>query len=135
MLTNKFLNNFFTDMKREDETYMYYLYVRRMSSSLEDFKLGKGLLLADVSKVICFTNKRLILVHVRPFGGLDSYSMKTISMEDIKLIHVKDGFSGVSIKVDLKENKGSMRLNPNSFVLGLSNHKKNLKELIKLYKQ
>ncbi|MGF2715386.1 PH domain-containing protein [Bacillus cereus] len=133
MLTNKALDKYFESIAIEGETYFHYLYVRRMSSPLEGYKLGKGILLAEVSKVICFTNKRLLIVNIGPLGGFSSYDMKTVNMEEIESITIKQGFSGTTIKIDLNFDRGSVRLNPNSFVIGLSNHKENLKSLCKLY--
>lgn len=132
MLTNQYLDDLFQDMKIEGETYFYYFYTYSLPTPSSQFKYGLGSLAGIEHLIICFTEKRLIFLEITMMGKYTG-NMEVINMDTIGTIKVKKGFFKTKITVTDKEGGGEMVINTNSFTFGLSNQKKNLKELANLY--
>lgn len=132
MLTNKSLDDLFQELKIEGETYFYYFYTYKTPSASEYFKHGLGAIVDLQHSIICFTEKRLMVLEVTSMGTLTG-QMQYLDMSEIENVKVKRGTFFTRITVTSKENKGEMTIKANSFTFGLSNQKKNLIALEKKY--
>lgn len=132
MLNNNVLDELFNEIKREDETYYYYFYTMKIAATSEYIKFGPSAVL-EKHLIICFTNKRIIMLEITPLTGKLNGNHKVINIEDVENIKVKRGLLKTKIVVTLKGNNGNLIMNPNSFTFGLSNHKKNLIKLEEQY--
>ncbi|MBY0599205.1 PH domain-containing protein [Bacillus bingmayongensis] len=133
MLTNQYLDELFDELKIEGETYFYYFYTMKMASTSEYFKLGFGALLENEHQIICFTNKRIMLLEITPLQGKFNGNKKYIDMKDVESVKVKRGWFKTKITVTLTGNRGDIVIKSNSFTIGLSNQRKNLISLEKMY--
>lgn len=133
MLNNNVLDALFNEVAYEDELYFYYFYTMKMAATSEYLKFGPGAFLENQHQVICFTNKRIMMLELNPLTGKFNGNKIIINIEDVEDIKVKRGLIKSKVIVTLKGNKGDIVMNPNSFTIGLSNHKKNLVKLQKMY--
>ncbi|PHE64319.1 hypothetical protein COF68_05610 [Bacillus toyonensis] len=132
MITNKYLDEVFKELKIEGEEYFYYFYVYNLPKT-EVYMMNGILPIGDIEHIIvCFTNKRLMFLEVTMMGKLTG-NTTIIDLDTLDKIKVKRGMIRTSIIVTPKETQKDMTIKANSFTFGLSNQKKNLKELAKLY--
>lgn len=73
------------------------------------------------------------MLELNPLTGKFNGNKIIINIEDVEGIKVKRGLIKSKVIVTLKGNKGDIVMNPNSFTIGLSNHKKNLVKLQEMY--
>ncbi|MED1412467.1 MULTISPECIES: PH domain-containing protein [Bacillus] len=132
MLTNKYLDDLFEELKIEGETYFYYFYSYVTPSASEYFKYGLGALADLEHLIICFTDKRLMVLEISMSGKFTG-NIKCIDMKDIENVKVKKGLFRTKITVTSTGNRGDIVIKANSFTIGLSNQKKNLIKLEKKY--
>ena len=64
------------------------------------------------------------MLELNPLTGKFNGNKIIINIEDVEGIKVKRGLIKSKVIVTLKGNKGDIVMNPNSFTIGLSNHKK-----------
>jgi hypothetical protein len=133
MLNNNVLDELFNEVAYEDESYFYYFYTMKMAATSEYIKFGPGAFLENQHQVICFTNKRIMMLELNPLTGKFNGNKIIIDIEDVEGIKVKRGLIKSKVIVTLKDNKGDIIMNPNSFTIGLSNLKKNLVKLQEMY--
>ncbi|GLV67533.1 hypothetical protein Bmyc01_62020 [Bacillus mycoides] len=132
MLTNKYLDDLFEELKIEGETYFYYFYSYITPSASEYFTYGLGALVDLKHLIICFTDKRLMVLEISMSGKFTG-NIKCIDMKDIESVKVKKGLFRTKITVTSTGNRGDIVIKANSFTIGLSNQKKNLIKLEKKY--
>ena len=132
MLTNEYLDDLFEGIKIEGEDYFYYFYVYQIPK--EGVLLVNGIIpVGDIEHiVVCFTNKRLLFLEITMMGKYTG-NMKSIDLIEFEHIKVKRGMIRTSIVLTSKNGKGNTVIKANSFTFGLSNQKKNLIALEKLY--
>ncbi|AFQ30125.1 hypothetical protein P4493_04175 [Bacillus thuringiensis] len=132
MLTNEYLDDLFEGIKIEGEDYFYYFYVYQIPK--EGVLLVNGIIpVGDIEHIIvCFTNKRLLFLEITMMGKYTG-NMKSIDLIEFEHIKVKRGMIRTSIVLTSKNGKGNTVIKANSFTFGLSNQKKNLIALEKLY--
>ncbi|PGF05061.1 PH domain-containing protein [Bacillus toyonensis] len=132
MLTNEYLDDLFEGMKIEGEDYFYYFYVYQIPK--EGVLLLNGIIpVGDIEhSIVCFTNKRLLFLEITMMGKYTG-NMKSVNLTEFKHIKVNRGMIRTSIVLTSKNGKGNTVIKANSFTFGLSNQKKNLIALEKLY--
>ncbi|MFE7696847.1 hypothetical protein ACFU39_27595, partial [Bacillus tropicus] len=69
MLNNNVLDELFNEVAYEDESYFYYFYTMKMAATSEYIKFGPGAFLENQHQVICFTNKRIMMLELNPLTG------------------------------------------------------------------
>lgn len=92
----------------------------KMTATSVYIKYGPGAFLENQHQVICFTNKRIMMLELNPLTG----NKKTINIKDVENIKVKRELIKTKVIVTLKSDKGDIIMNPNSFTIGFSNYKK-----------
>jgi hypothetical protein len=134
MLNNNVLDELFNEVAYEDESFFYYFYTMKMAATSEYIKFGPGAFLENQHQVICFTNKRIMMLELNALTGKFNGNKIIIDIEDVEGIKSKKkGLIKSKVIVTLKDNKGDIIMNPNSFTIGLSNLKKNLVKLQEMY--
>ncbi|WP_035437886.1 PH domain-containing protein [Bacillus sp. UNC322MFChir4.1] len=133
MLTNKNADKVFDKLMVEGETYVHYFYVMNMASHSQYLVFGLGALALNKHYLVGFTNKRVILIELSPTTGDPTENIVYLELDKVEKVSVKRGMIKSNVTIKLIEDKGVLEMKPNSFTVGLSNHKKSLVELEKLY--
>ncbi|WP_242220205.1 PH domain-containing protein [Bacillus cereus group sp. BfR-BA-01380] len=133
MLTNTNADKVFDKLMVEGETYVHYFYVMKMASTSQYLFFGLGALALNKHYLVGFTNKRIILIELSPATGNPTENIAHLDLYEVEKVSVKRGMIKSNVTIKLKEDKGVLEMKANSFTVGLSNHKKGLVELEKLY--
>ncbi|MDC2863585.1 PH domain-containing protein [Bacillus sp. BP-3] len=133
MLTNTNADKLFDKLRVEGETYVHYFYVMKMASHSQYLAFGLGALALNKHYLVGFTNKRIILIELSPATGDPTENIVYLELDKVEKVSVKRGMIKSNVTIKLIEDKGVIEMKPNSFTVGLSNHKKSLVELEKLY--
>lgn len=133
MLTNTNADKVFDKLMVEGETYVHYFYVMKMASHSQYLAFGLGALALNKHYLVGFTNKRIILIELSPVTGDPTENIVYLELDKVEKVSVKRGMIKSNVTIKLIEEKGVLEMKPNSFTVGLSNHKKSLVELEKLY--
>ncbi|SFJ73843.1 MULTISPECIES: PH domain-containing protein [unclassified Bacillus (in: firmicutes)] len=133
MLTNTNADKVFDKLMVEGETYVHYFYVMKMASTFQCLAFGLGALGLNKHYLVGFTNKRILLIELSPATGNVTENITHLDLDKVEKVSVKRGILKSNITLKLKEDKGILEMKLNSFTVGLSNHKKGLVELEKLY--
>ncbi|MGG2016424.1 PH domain-containing protein [Bacillus sp. S10(2024)] len=133
MLTNTNADKLFDKLMVEGETYVHYFYVMKMASHSQYLAFGLGALALNKHYLVGFTSKRIILIELSPATGDPTENIVYLELDKVEKVSVKRGMIKSNVTIKLIEDKGVLEMKPNSFTVGLSNHKKSLVELEKLY--
>ncbi|CAG9611986.1 hypothetical protein BACCIP111899_01158 [Bacillus rhizoplanae] len=133
MLTNTNADKIFDKLMIEGETYVHYFYVMKMASPSEYLAYGFGAIGSNSHCLAGFTNKRILLIELSPATGNATGNIAHLDLDEVEKVSVKRGILKSNVTVKLKEDKGIIEMKPNSFTVGLSNHKKSLVKLEELY--
>ncbi|MGG0238079.1 PH domain-containing protein [Bacillus rhizoplanae] len=133
MLTNSNADKIFDKLMVEGETYVHYFYVMKMASPSQYLAFGVGAIGSNTHCLAGFTNKRILLIELSPATGNATGNIAHLDLDEVEKVSVKRGILKSNVTVKLKEDKGILEMKPNSFTVGLSNHKKNLVKLEELY--
>ena len=133
MLTNTNADKVFDKLMVEGETYVHYFYVMKMASHSQYLAFGLGALALNKHYLVGFTNKRIILIELSPVTGDPTENIVYLELDKVEKVSVKRGMIKSNVTIKLIEDKGVLEMKPNSFTVGLSNHKNGLVELEKLY--
>ena len=133
MLTNTNADKVFDKLMVEGETYVHYFYVMKMASHSQYLAFGLGALALNKHYLVGFTNKRIILIELSAATGDPTENIVYLELDKVEKVSVKRGMIKSNVTIKLIEDKGVLEMKPNSFTVGLSNHKKSLVELEKLY--
>lgn len=133
MLTNSNADKIFDKLMVEGETYVHYFYVMKMASPSQYLVFGIGALASNAHCLVGFTNKRILLIELSPATGDATGNIAHLDLDEVEKVSVKRGILKSNVTVKLKEDKGILEMKPNSFTVGLSNHKKHLVKLEELY--
>ncbi|MGG2066907.1 PH domain-containing protein [Bacillus sp. S14(2024)] len=135
MLTNTSADKTFDKLMVEGETYVHYFYVMKMASHSQYLAYGLGAIGLNKHYLVGFTNKRIFLIELTPVTGDTTENIIYLDLDKVEKVSVKRGIIKSNVTIKLKEDKGVLEMKPNSFTIGLSNHKKSLVELEELYGQ
>lgn len=133
MLTNTNADKLFDNLMVEGETHVHYFYVMKMASHSQYLAYGFGAIFSNKHCLAGFTNKRIILIELSPVTGNATENIAYLDLDEVEKVSVKRGIIKSNVTIQLKEDKGVLEMKPNSFTIGLSNHKKNLVKLEELY--
>lgn len=133
MASNSYLDNYFKEKMQPDENYCYYFYTMTFASATKYIIFGAGAQLLNQHSIICFTNKRIIIIEMNPATGNLTENIGQIELSNVKKITVKKGLLKTKLLVTFCD-ESIMKIEPNNICIGLSNHKKNLTKLEELYK-
>lgn len=133
MLTNSNADKIFDKLMVEGETYVHYFYVMKMASHSEYLVYGLGAIGSNSHCLVGFTNKRILLIELSAATGNATGNIAHLDLDEVEKVSVKRGMIKSNVTVKLKGDKGVLEMKPNSFTIGLSNHKKNLVKLEELY--
>lgn len=133
MLSNTNADKIFDKLMVEGETYVHYFYVMKMASHSQYLAYNFGAIGSNNHCLVGFTNKRIVLIELSPVTGNPTENITYLDLDEIEKVSVKRGMIKSNVTIKLKEDKGVLEMKPNSFTIGLSNHKKSLVKLEELY--
>ncbi|CAM4410454.1 hypothetical protein BAMA_24730 [Bacillus manliponensis] len=133
MLTNTTADKVFDELMIEGETYTHYFYVMKMAARSEYLTYLFGAIASNKHCLVGFTDKRVLFIELSPTTGNATENIAYLDLDEVEQVSVKRGLIKSNVTIKLKEDKGILEMKPNSFTVGLSNHKKNLVKLEELY--
>lgn len=129
---NAYLDEYFEEIAEPDETYHYYFYVMKLASLTKHMLYQQSVLLHNQHKIVCVTNKRILICEMDPVTGNLTDNRFEMSMNDVKDISLQKGFIKTKVTITFSDNS-AIQFKPNNFCIGMSNHKLHLSKLEEMY--